>query len=252
MDKDIILQIFRQLVVFFPWFILNVILFVFLIWNRKKIQGKFYTTLFYSSITLSFLSHLLQAYIQYSMANHGLEETKYLYQLSAFTYPSFLFYSMGIIGLLIEEKVLIGYKESVWLLFFLGVITGGFYGVYWYLKRNIQFTKSVLAKIVFVFLCYFFYMYFALLVTGSDIYGGLFMDKFFAMIIVLSIYLGFLISVTISIFTIRNGIIREGMECDPLATFFFGPLYLQYKINQLADYRAERADMEPTADHVIE
>ena len=25
------------------------------------------------------------------------------------------------------------------------------------------------------------------------------------------------------------------MYCDPLATFFLGPLYLQFKINQLAE-----------------
>jgi hypothetical protein len=252
-DEDMVLTIFRQISHFLPWIILNLIFFFFLIRNHKKIQGKFYTGLFYITVVLSFLAHLLQCYIQYSLSNNGYEETKYLIQWSNFTNPSFLFLSIGVISVLIEEKVSVGYKESVWLLFFLITFSCGFYAIYWHLKRNIQFTSSRFAKITFAFLCYFFYLYFAMIFINKETFSELIFNyELSGLILLLVIYLGFLVSVTASIFIIRNGIIREGMECDFLATLFFGPLYLQYKINQLADFRARWPQSGTSSSEVIE
>ncbi|HBR98869.1 MAG TPA: hypothetical protein DD979_16060 [Gammaproteobacteria bacterium] len=136
------------------------------------------------------------------------------------------------------QSPILNFKRfSAWGVFFLSVITLGFYGYYWLYNRGRCVNENTDKKLSFVPLIVTIVSVVALNI--APFIGGSVLSNLF---VILGLYLTTIVSFYMCVFSTRNrlkSIINAGSESPvkvgPILTFFFSHIYLQYKINQAID-----------------
>lgn len=227
-----ILSVFKNLGSIMLYLIADMLVLFFLLKNRRLLRGKFYSPILFTALILGVMGGAIHCFIVYSTTNRLIDNLQDAYAILIFFSASGILFLAGIYSLIVEEKIPSKYRESVWVLFLKGFFTLGLYIPFWHLKRSIQFTRSGYSKFVLIAVCYFFFLFIALKLQGDNVFYS---DWYAGIFIVRGIQILLIASVWASLLSIRDGIIEEGVDVDILATLFLGPLYLQYKINQLQE-----------------
>ena len=121
-------------------------------------------------------------------------------------------------------------RVSAWLVFFLGLITGGIYTIYWVYSRSVAINLTQKMKISSMLLNGLVVAFILASISsiGSTVVGSLAWSYF-----ELGSNLVYFVLYLVVIFAIRSRLkSMTNLPINGILTFFFSAIYFQYKINQ--------------------